>query len=117
MSAGRHAAAMVGLQLSLLAGGCTLPDDKALSMVNTGKYALYDCNQLTTQARANVARERELQEAIAKASRGAGGELVVAVAYRSEYLEIKGEIEEMERVAAQKNCRNPLRAASDTAIR
>lgn len=96
---------------------CALPDDKALTMVNTGKFSLYDCDQLNIKARENSKREHELREAMEKANRGVGGELVVAIAYRSEYLTVKGELEELERAANQKNCRGSLRAVSDGAIR
>ena len=43
-------------------------------MVNRGKYSLYDCHAIGTQARESSIRERELRTAIEKASRGPGGE-------------------------------------------
>ena len=96
--------------------GCTLPDDKALTMVNRGKYALYDCFALGTQTRESAIRERELRTAMEKASRGPGGEAVIATMYRPEYLTVKGELEELELMANQKNCRNALKSQSDSAI-
>ena len=39
------------LAIIMVLSGCTLPDDKALTMVNRGKYSLYDCFALGTQAR------------------------------------------------------------------
>ncbi|GIK81907.1 MAG: hypothetical protein BroJett024_30120 [Alphaproteobacteria bacterium] len=102
---------------ALLLAGCTLPDDKALTMVNRGKYSLFNCDQLKSQAVQARTRERELREAMAKAAAGPGGELVNAVAYRSEYLTVKGEIEELEITANAKNCRQSVRAISDGVIR
>jgi hypothetical protein len=96
--------------------GCTLPDDKALTMVNRGKYALYDCFALGTQARESALRERELRTAMEKASRGPGGEVVIATMYRPEYLTVKGELEELELMANKKNCRNALKSQSDAVI-
>ena len=104
------------LLAALLLPGCTLPDDKALSMVNRGKYSLYDCHAIGRQARESKIREQELGEAIEKASRGPAGELVVASVYRAEYLTVKGELQELELMATQKNCRNVLRTQSDGAI-
>ena len=104
------------LLAALLLSGCTLPDDKALSMVNRGKYALYDCHAIGRQARESKIREQELREAIEKASRGPAGELVIASVYRPEYLTVKGELQELELMATQKNCRNVLRTQSDGAI-
>jgi hypothetical protein len=96
--------------------GCALPDDQALSMVNRGKYSLYDCHALATQVRESSKRERELAGAIEKASRGPAGELIINSVYRPEYLTVKGELQELELMANKKNCRNPLRTQSDGVI-
>jgi len=99
-----------------LLSGCTLPDDQALSMINRGKYSLYDCYAIGRQVRESSLRERELATAIEKASRGTNGEFIVATVYRPEYLMVKGELQELELMANQKNCRNALRTQSDGAI-
>jgi hypothetical protein len=99
-----------------LTSGCTLPDDQALKMVNRGKYSLYDCHAIGRQTRESALRERELATAIEKASRGPGGELIIATVYRPEYLTVKGELQELELMANQKNCRNVLQTQSDGAI-
>ena len=91
------------LLAALLLSGCTLPDDKALTMVNRGKYALYDCFAIGTTTRESAIRERELRTAMEKASRGPGGEAVIATMYRPEYLTVKGELEELELMANKKN--------------
>jgi hypothetical protein len=106
----------VALAAVTLMSGCTLPDDQALTMVNRGKYSLYDCFALGQQARIKSLRERELAAAIEKASRGPGGEFIVATSYRPEYLTVKGELQELELMANQKNCRNALSTQSDGAI-
>ncbi len=99
-----------------LLSGCALPDDQALTMVNRGKYSLYDCNAIGTQVRESSRREQELRIAMEKASRGTNGEFIVATVYRPEYLTVKGELQELELMAKQKNCRNALRTQSDGAI-
>jgi hypothetical protein len=104
------------LAAAALLSGCALPDDQALTMVNRGKYSLYDCYAIARQARLSGERERELATAIEKASRGTGGELIIATVYRPEYLTVKGELQELELMANQKNCRNALRTQSDGAI-
>lgn len=103
------------LAAALLAA-CTLPDDQALTMVNRGKYSLYDCYAIAQQARVSSQRERELALAIEKASRGPAGELVINSVYRPEYLTVKGELQELEITANKKNCRNALRTQSDGVI-
>ncbi|HKY86268.1 MAG TPA: hypothetical protein VJL90_05875 [Pseudorhodoplanes sp.] len=105
-----------GLAVALLLAGCALRDDQALSMVNRGKYSLYDCHAIGNQARESSIRERELATAIEKASRGPGGELIINSVYRPEYLTVKGELQELELMANKKNCRNALRTQSDGVI-
>jgi hypothetical protein len=107
---------LAALSAAAALSACTLPDDQALTMVNRGKYSLYDCRALATQARESAKRERELAEAIEKASRGPAGELVINSVYRPEYLTVKGELQELEITANKKNCRNALRTQSDGVI-
>ena len=104
------------LAIAGVLSGCTLPDDQALTMVNRGKYSLFDCYALGRQARESNIRERELATAIEKASRGPNGEFIIATVYRPEYLTVKGELQELELMANQKNCRNAMRTQSDGAI-
>jgi hypothetical protein len=106
----------IALATAGLLSGCTLPDDKALTMVNRGKYALYDCFAIGVQARESAKRENELRTAMEKASRGPAGATVVATMYRPEYLTVKGELEELELMSNKKNCRNALKSQSDGAI-
>ena len=83
-----------------------------------GKFALYNCAEIADRVTANVARQRVLEGLMAKAGAGSGGRLVSSVAYRPEYLELRGEMVELRRVAAEKNCKFvPGARVSDSAIR
>ncbi|MBI2714778.1 MAG: hypothetical protein HYX37_10020 [Rhizobiales bacterium] len=88
-----------------------------------GGFALYSCEEIADRATANTARQRELERLMAKAGADSGGRLVSSVAYRPEYLERRGEMIELRRVAAEKNCKfvpgvdKPGAGASDSAIR
>ena len=88
-----------------------------------GKYALYKCDEIADRTTANLTRQHELEALMAKAGAGSGGQLVSSVAYRPEYLELRGEMVELRRVAAEKNCKfvpgvdTPGGRASDTVIR
>ena len=117
IASARRRLVCVPLAAAVLLAGCGLSDDKALTMVNRGKYSLFNCDQLKSQAVQLRVRERELREAMARSASGPGGELVNAIAYRSEYLTVKGEIEELEITANAKNCRQSVRAISDGVIR
>ena len=88
-----------------------------------GKFALYNCAEIADRVTANIARQHVLEGLMAKAGAGSGGRMVSNVAYRPEYLELRGEMVELRRVAAEKNCKsvpgveNPGARASDSAIR
>jgi hypothetical protein len=98
-------------------------DTASRFLVAPGKFVLYSCPQIAEQAKTTAARERELQRLMAKANVDAGGRLVSAMAYRPEYLERRGEMNELRKAAAAKNCKsmpgldNPDGRASDDAIR
>ncbi|MBX6329634.1 MAG: hypothetical protein IRY89_13775 [Pseudolabrys sp.] len=93
--------------LALLAG-CAMSDDNLGRMlVAENTYTLYDCDSLADAIKTAVAREQELRGLMAKASTGAGGELVNNIAYRPEYLEVHGRINELRRTAAEKHCDAP----------
>ena len=88
-----------------------------------GKFALYSCAEIADRATAVAARQRELERLMAKAGADSGGQLVSSIAYRPEYLELRGEMIELRRVAAEKDCKfvpgadNPGARTSDKAIR
>jgi len=92
-------------------------------LVAPDKFTLYNCAQLAEAAQANAARQRELELLIAKAGPDAGGPLVSAVAYRPEYAQKRGEMNELRKTAAEKNCKSlpgteiPGGRTSDTIVR
>jgi hypothetical protein len=97
------AAALVALTLTACAGGND--DTAARFLVAPGKYVLFNCQQLAQEATLNMARQHELEGLMAQAGTGSGGQLVSSVAYRPEYLTLHGEMADMRRVAADKNCK------------
>lgn len=86
-------------------------------MMPRGKYNFYNCEQLAAQARETGNREQELRAAMTRASSGPGGDFVNAMAYKSEFLSVQGDLKEMEAAAQSKNCKQRLRAISDTVVR
>jgi hypothetical protein len=102
---------------------CAMSDDQAARyLVAPGKYVLYTCDEIGRAAKAKAARELELQQLMAKASVDAGGQLIGDMAYRSEYLSVRGELNELRHAAADKHCAGapagtaPAARASDTAV-
>ena len=82
--------------------GCAGSD--GLSLNKPGKYNLYNCVLLNDSGIALVRRERELEDLIRKAEQGPGGKIASALAYRNEYNITQGDLRELERVGAEKNC-------------
>lgn len=96
-------AAMLGA-CTAQGSGNTHDDRMGRILVAPDKYQLYNCAQLAEQHKVTSARARELLGLMAKAGPGADGRLISTVAYRPEYLERYGELNEMRRAAAAKNC-------------
>jgi hypothetical protein len=97
------AVSLVALTLTACAGGND--DMTARMLVAPGKYVLFNCTQLADQATANLKRQHELEGLMAQAGTGSGGQMVSAVAYRPEYLQLRGEMEDLRQTAADKKCK------------
>ena len=70
-------------------------------LVAPGKYTLYNCQQLDVAAKSNQKRMAELEALMAKS----GSELANAIAYRPEYLQLRGEMADLRHEAADKKCK------------
>ena len=117
------AIALLAAMLSACAApsGGSSDDSVGGLLVAPGKYTLYSCPEIATAAKVAAARVSELEKLIAKAGEGAGGKLASSLAYRPEYLERRGEINELRRAATAKNCKSvpglPGARASDDVVR
>lgn len=97
-----------------LIAGCALSDDNlARVMVAPGKFSLYTCPELVTKAKALAQRAHELKGLMAKAGESAGGGVVSTLAYRPDYVQVRGEMRDVREAAADKHCDM---AAIDSAI-
>lgn len=95
--------------LALLTAGLSgcggMSDFSASSvMIVPGKYNLHGCQEIEANIRNRRARDAELEKLMAQASTGAGGEVVNLMVYRADYLQNRGEIDELTRTAAGKQC-------------
>jgi outer membrane PBP1 activator LpoA protein len=98
--------AALALAAGLLAGCAgTDPDATARFLVAPGKYVLFNCAQIAQQAQDNGKRQHELEALMVKAGNESSGQLVSAVAYRPEYLQLRGEMTDLRQVAADKKCK------------
>lgn len=102
--------------LSLLGCAGASNDLAGSMMVSPAMFSAYDCTQLDQTARGLRARITEMEQLMARASQGAGGEFVNAVAYRSEYEYTRGMHKEVVRTAANKNCTSQSNWSSERSV-
>ena len=98
------------IALATLLASCTgsqggnTDDNLSRLLVAPGKFVLYTCPEIVEKAAATAKRQRELEALMAKAGTSGAGGVVGAVAYRPEYLETRGDMNELRRAAADKGC-------------
>lgn len=103
--------------------GCASEDSAGRFLVTPDKFVLYNCAQLSDAAQANFTRQQELEKLMAKAGTGGGAVIVSDLAYRPEYVQLRGEMSELRKATAAKNCKpitstsSPTGRASDQAVR
>ncbi len=94
--------------------GCGSADTAGRFLVTPDKFVLYNCVQLSDAAQVNFARQQVLEKLMAKAGTGGGAEIVSDLAYRPEYLQLRGEMNELRKAIAAKNCKPLLNTTSPT---
>ena len=106
-----RAAAVLAFALSL--PGCAeMSDSVSLAFADPAKYDLYDCKQLEPERKKLAARSAELQGLMAKAETGVGGAVVAEVAYRNEYIAVRGQVKLAEEAWQKNRCRETMPGAA-----
>lgn len=77
-----------GLALSGCAG---MSDSISPAFADPGKYELWDCKQLEGERKTLANRTEELQKLMNKAETGVGGAVVSEMAYRNDYIAVRGQ--------------------------
>lgn len=73
-------------------------------LVEPERYLLYSCPEIATASQANIARQHELEGADGKGRQRAGGQIASGMAYAPEYYQLRGEMVQLRKAAADKNC-------------
>lgn len=76
----------------------------ATAFTAPGKFNIYACQDMDVRAKELHRRQAELEQLMGRTEQSAGGAFVNAIAYRTEYLQIRGELEEMSKAANDKQC-------------
>jgi hypothetical protein len=74
-----------------LSGCADMSDNVSTAFADPGKYGLYDCKQLETERKNLATRSAELQGLMEKAKTGVGGAVVAELAYRNDYVAVRGQ--------------------------
>ncbi|AHY49599.1 hypothetical protein [Bradyrhizobium japonicum] len=110
-----------GAFLALLAAGAALSgcagmtETVAPAFADPGKYELYDCKQLEAERKALATRTADLQRLMDKAQTGAGGAVVSELAYRNDYIAVRGQSQLAEEAWRRNKCRETPPGAAPAA--
>jgi hypothetical protein len=114
---------LIGILAAGVLAGCATSDDSAgRFFVQPDKYQLYSCRELAEAAQAIIARQLEIEGLMAKAGSDATARFVTTVTYRPEYLQLRGQMNEIRKTSTEKKCKFNVDAApgarvSDQVIR
>lgn len=99
-----------------LSGCAGMSETIAPAFADPGKYELYDCKQLEAERKALTARTADLQRLMDKAETGAGGAVVAELAYRNDYIAVRGQSQLVDDAWRRNRCREtPPEAAPPAA--
>ena len=102
----RVTAAGAVMALALALSGCAEVSGDAwtTAFADPAAYELYDCKQLEPVRKSLAAKQAELQGLMAKAQTGAGGPVVSELAYRNDYVAVRGQSRLAEDAWRKNNC-------------
>ena len=95
----------------------SMSESMTVAFADPAKYELWDCKQLGPERKRLADREAELRGLMDKAQSGTAGPLVAEMAYRNEYLTIRGQAHFAEEAWRNNKCHEspPDAAAAATA--
>ena len=101
----RTTASFALLSLGLLLSGCAdIGENVSTAFADPAKYELYDCKQLETERKTLANRAAELQGLMAKAETGVAGSVVSELAYRNDYVAVRGQTHFAEEAWRKNRC-------------
>ena len=101
----RAAVALALLWLGAGLSGCAeMSDGMTSAFADPAKYDLYECKQLEPERKNLAIRMAELQGLMAKAETGVAGPVVAELAYRNEYIAVRGQSKLAEEAWRKNKC-------------
>ena len=95
-----------------LSGCADMSDSMTQAFADPAKYELYDCKQLEVERRNLANRAAELQGLMTKAETGVGGAVVAELAYRNDYIAVRGQARFAEEAWRKNKCREGMPAST-----
>ena len=97
--------ALALLLLGAALSGCAeMSDSMTSAFADPAKYDLYECKQLEPERKSLANRQAELQGLMAKAETGVAGPVVAELAYRNEYIAVRGQSKLAEEAWRKNKC-------------
>jgi len=101
----RVLAGMILLACGTLLSGCAdMSDGMTSAFADPAKYQLYDCKQLEAERKGLAIRMAELQGLMNKAQDGFAGPAIAEVAYRNDYIALRGQKKNADEAWALNKC-------------
>jgi hypothetical protein len=109
----RLAAALALCALGVSLSGCAdMSDGMTQAFADPAQYELYDCKQLEAERKSLASRAAELQGLMAKAETGVGGSVVSELAYRNDYVAVRGRTRFAEEAWRKNRCREGMSSST-----
>lgn len=86
-----------------LLGGCATGATSS-AFVDPARYEMYNCEQLNAARKTSFKRVSELQGLMAKAETGAAGSLVSGLAYQTDYVKARADLDLIDDTRKRGNC-------------
>ena len=88
-----------------LSGCASMSETVAPAFADPAKYELYDCKQLEGERKLLAKRTGDLRALMEKAETGAAGAVVSELAYRNDYIAVRGQAQLAEDAWSRNRCR------------
>jgi hypothetical protein len=109
----RLSAALAVCALGASLSGCAdMSDGMTQAFADPAQYELYDCKQLEAERKSLANRAAELQGLMAKAETGVGGAVVSELAYRNDYVAVRGRTRFADEAWRKNKCREGMPAST-----
>jgi hypothetical protein len=93
---------------AVLISGCAMSEDPTASLlVAPGGYILFSCDDIARTRTGVLARQKQLEELMAKAGTDAAGRIIAETTYGTEYAATRGQLRSLQATATEKNCNVP----------